>query len=86
MILWKKTQLTLILCKASVSGYVGFGKTICCSGKFFRWLNDEIIFTCIQERKIVFDFDPVTLTWFQLDGEPVQIEVYNDPEVIQEKR
>ena len=47
------------------------------------WLNNEIIFTCIQERNIVFDFDPATLTWFQLDGEPVQIEVYNDPEMIQ---
>ena len=31
----------------------------------------------------MFDFDPATLTWFQLDGEPVQIEVYNDPEMIQ---
>ena len=65
------------------SGYVVFCKTRCCNGKFFRWLNDKIIFTCIQERKIVFDFDPATLTWFQLDGESVQIEVYNDPEIIQ---
>ena len=31
----------------------------------------------------MFDFDPATLTWFQLDGESVQIEVYNDPEMIQ---
>ena len=30
----------------------------------------------------MFDFDPETLTWFQLDGEPVQIEACNDPEMI----
>ena len=71
------------------SGYVVFCKTSCCYSKFFRWLiymyylHYKIIFTCIQERKIVFNFDPATLTWFQLEGEPVQIEIYNDPEMIQ---
>ena len=32
---------------AQSSGYVVFCKTICCNGKFFRWPNDEIIFSCI---------------------------------------
>ena len=30
----------------------------------------------------MFDFDPATLTWSQLDGEAVHIEVYNDPDMI----
>ena len=61
--------------------FVVFCKTRCCNVPFYRWLNDEVIIPCIQKKKECFAFEPDAPTWFQLDGEPVQIAMYNEEAV-----
>jgi hypothetical protein len=65
-------------------GYVVFCKTRCCNKKFFKWINEEIIFKQVEERKEVFGLPADSVTWFQLDGEPIQIEVYKEEEMLRQ--
>ena len=64
--------------------YVVFCKSRCCNINFFLWIiNETILFEAIRSRKEVFRLLPKSMTWFQLDGEPVQIEVYEDPAMLE---
>jgi hypothetical protein len=65
-------------------GYVVFCKTRCCNKKFFRWINEKIIFKEIEDRKKVYQLADDALTWFQLDGEPIQIEVYKEEDMLEQ--
>ena len=63
-------------------GYVVFCKTRCGNKGFYRWLNDHFLLPMVQLKKELYGDDAGDLIWFQLDGEPVQISVYNVPDVL----
>jgi hypothetical protein len=63
-------------------GYVVFCKTRCGNNAFYRWLNDSILIPMVVSKKALHKAAENAITWFQLDGEPVQIKVYEDSEVI----
>jgi hypothetical protein len=63
-------------------GYIIFCKTRCCNVKFFEWLNGVYLFEELQLKKSIHGLGDNDMTWFQLDGEPVQIKVYSDPAML----
>jgi hypothetical protein len=63
-------------------GYIVFCKTRCANNTFYKWLNDSILIPMITAQKTLHGDRDDAITWFQLDGEPVQINVYEDPEVL----
>jgi len=64
-------------------GYVIFAKTRCANVKFYEWFNKTILTQFIAEIKAFRNLPIHALTWFQLDGEAIQIECYQSPEMIQ---
>ena len=61
--------------------YVMYCKTRCGNVGFYRWLIESILVLWVQEirRKYNLPFD--CIAWFQLDGEPVQLICFADPEL-----
>ena len=59
-------------------GYVVFSKSKCCNN-IYKWINKAILFKAIRNKTEVVHISPESMTWFELDGEPVQIEDYEDP-------
>ena len=64
-------------------GYVVFLQIEVLQHNIFEWINEAILFETIHSRKEVFHLLPESMTWFQVDGDPVQIEVYNDPAMLE---
>lgn len=61
-------------------GYAVMKKTRCTNVKFYKWLNEEVVVPFINSlrpiyRKMLTPFPFPNDAWFQLDGEPVQIEI-----------
>lgn len=73
--------------EAGSAGWVVFCKTRGCNKAFFNWYQSEIVQkTIVGLRKIYSNenennFDEIA--WFQLDGEPIQIECFKSPDVIE---
>ena len=61
--------------RAPLGGLCGLLQIEVLRHKLFQWINETILFGAIRSRKEVFRVLPGSMTWFQLDGGPVQIEV-----------
>jgi len=64
-------------------GYVIFSKTRCANVKFYKWFNTTILIEFIKDLKALRNLPFESMTWFQLDGEAVQIECYQSSEMLQ---
>ena len=63
------------------SAWLVFCNTRCCNIAFFRWLFTVAIIEAIQCVRNVYEL-PDQLAWLQLDGEPIQIKCFEEPEVL----
>jgi hypothetical protein len=64
-------------------GYLVFCKTRCCNLAFFVWYNKHVVIPAVGRGRDHFNcLSSESLAWFQLDGEPVQIQCYTDKSVI----
>ena len=53
-----------------------FCKTRGCNYKFYEWYNTTILLEFIKSLKHKYEYEDDVVTWFQLDGEAKQIEIY----------
>ena len=63
--------------------WVVFCKTRSCNLKFFTWFNTSVLIPWVFNIKTAYHLSNDEITWFQLDGEPVQIECYEFPSVLE---
>jgi len=66
----------------TLNGYVVFCATRCCNEHFFMWYNENILIPYIKNIKDKFKLPDNTLSYYSLDGEPVQIKCFSDPQVL----
>ena len=68
--------------QVNAKAYVVFSKTRIPPLTFYEWMNDIILFRFIGEIKDAYPEFRDSLTWFQLDGEGVQIECYKKDHIL----
>jgi len=65
-------------------GYIVFLPTRGCNKAFYEWLNKSILIPFVVAIKSTLGEEYANyVTWFQLDGEPIQINVYEQDDVIE---
>jgi hypothetical protein len=67
-------------------GYVVFTKTRAANTKFYKWMNEKVLFPFISDLRKAFATDIAEggyceEAWFQLDGEAIQIDIYKSQQV-----
>ena len=62
----------------TADGYVVFMKSRAGNKSFFSWLNYNIIIPYVSKVRLASNLTKEDPVWFQLDGEDVQIKVYED--------
>ena len=67
-------------------GYVVFSKTRCANLKFYQWFNTTILLEFIKDLKAFRNLPFESITWFQLDGEAIQIECYQSANMLEALR
>ena len=55
---------------------VVFCKRRGCNVEFYNWLNKSFIVPNVMKLRSAYDLSDDDIAWFQLDGEPKQIECY----------
>ena len=63
-------------------GYIVLCKTRCCNAAFYNWFNRSILIPFVEATRAHYDLQSDTLAWFQLDGEPKQMECYSKSELL----
>jgi hypothetical protein len=63
-------------------GWLVFCKSRAGNLEFFKWINLHVVVPFVQNIKAMRGLTEPSLTWFVLDGEPAQIELYNHAEVL----
>jgi hypothetical protein len=63
---------------ANNKGYVVFCQSRSCNLNFYKWFNENVLTEFIIELKDSENLSKDAVTWFQLDGEGKQIEIYKD--------
>lgn len=73
------------LCKSDADadsvGYVAFCRTRCANRKFYKWLNLSVILPFIMKLRHLYSLSASRMAVVVCDGEVVQIDPYQDPEV-----
>ena len=66
-------------------GYIVFCNSRSCNLEFYKWFNETVLVEFINDLKISSGggSNDDNITWFQLDGEMKQIEIYRDPSILQ---
>jgi hypothetical protein len=70
-------------CHLESTGWLVFCKTRCCNITFYRWLLKEMVIGFISSIKQRSELDEKSLSWFQLDGESIQIAPFKDEAILQ---
>ena len=63
-------------------GYVVFCSSRLRNRAFFRWFVINILIPHTRSIRNYFDLPADAMAWFQLDGEPIQMECFQDPEIL----
>lgn len=63
-------------------GYIVFCKTRCCNAAFYDWFNRSILVPFVEATRMHYSLPRDTLAWFQLEGEPTQIDCYSKRELL----
>jgi hypothetical protein len=68
----------------TATGYVVFCRTRCGNTAFFEWYTRTILVGVVVATKERYhkQLNPESLAWYQLDGEPIQIKVFEDKDVL----
>jgi hypothetical protein len=64
------------------SGYMVFMKSRAGNKAFFSWLNTDVIIPYVNDVRKAYDLTKEDPVWFQLDGEDIQIKIYDDKEFL----
>lgn len=62
--------------------WVVFCKTRCYNLQFYTWFNTTVLVPWVMQIRSIYHLSASDIAWFQLDGEPVQIECYSVPAIL----
>lgn len=63
-------------------GFVVFCKTRACNVKFYKWFMNDIYVPFVRQLRLHGELAPDAPAYFSLDGEPDQIEMFKDQDII----
>jgi hypothetical protein len=64
------------------TGYLVFSKTRGCNLAFYKWYNEKFLIPFTEATRDHFDLPADETAWFQLDGEPIQIKIFEDADML----
>jgi hypothetical protein len=63
-------------------GHLVFCATRGCNLAFYKWLNNNFLVPSVMRIRSAYNLPDDCLAWFQLDGEPKQIECYEEQQML----